>query len=365
MTVCLALISTFNGLIALSSVAIAFGLYLFFRGLRLLARRRRRNVPTCKIRDASLGRIEVTGSATGPHTISAPIAGKPCFLYRTTAWQQRNSSHHEWEIVASETRHVPFFLDDSTGQLLIEPLGADLDLQDGFCEEYTESLFFDQNTVPPPVSLFLARHGVTPARRIRVEECCIEPQSVLFIVGTLTENPGVEVRPLFPKTDFPETNDTRRSAPTNGRLECCPAPPPEIIQLSTQADPDHVGAMTMTQQSKIAAALTKAGLQNHHAWAGAGVPDPAASSARFPEIATPSNEKRQTQAKTPPVYSPFGLTPSTVLMKGAEDATFLISRRSQQELVRSLARKSTLLLSAATALTLFGLFVLLLQLQLL
>ena len=90
MTVCLSVFIPINYLAILSSIAIAGGLYFFFAGFRLLARKRLLlTTPTSKIRSAALGLVEVNGVADGPYTISAPITGKPCFLYHTTAWEQR------------------------------------------------------------------------------------------------------------------------------------------------------------------------------------------------------------------------------------------------------------------------------------
>ena len=39
------------------------------------------------------------------------------------------------EKVADETLHAPFFIEDSSGHLLIEPFGADLDLHCDFQQE--------------------------------------------------------------------------------------------------------------------------------------------------------------------------------------------------------------------------------------
>ena len=90
MTVCLSLFIPINQLTVLSCVAIAGGLYFFFAGFRLLARKRLLlSTPTSRIRSAALGLVEVNGVVTGPYTIPAPITGQPCFLYQTTAWQQR------------------------------------------------------------------------------------------------------------------------------------------------------------------------------------------------------------------------------------------------------------------------------------
>src|SRR5882672_1829076 len=159
----------------LSAVAILGGLYLFFRGFRLLVRKRLfLNTPTSKIRSASLGLVEISGMTTGPYTLPAPISGVPCFLYRTTAWiQSDDSKAHEWKKVAEEMLHLPFFLNYGTGQLLVHPRGAEFDLHRDFHQTYSDTIFSPH--APPQVSNFLARHGATDTSKIRIEERCIKP----------------------------------------------------------------------------------------------------------------------------------------------------------------------------------------------
>ncbi|HEX9111569.1 MAG TPA: GIDE domain-containing protein [Terriglobales bacterium] len=352
MVVPLVFIVAIKHLTVVSSLAVAAGIYLFFRGLSLLARKRRQNAPACKIASALPGLVEVNGVATGPNTISAPITGQPCYLYRTTVWQQRKAAaSQEWEKLADETLHMPFFLDDATGQLLIEPLGAELDLQSEFHKEYDSSLFLEQKKVPQSVSLFLARHGVAPVRRFRIEECCIRPETIVFVAGTVTENPGIEVRPVSHRTE---------GTPQLRRTDA-----PEVIRLSVSAEPRTGDAMT--QQSKIAAALVKAGIQSPNAWDAAGVPRPETSLRGDTEAREPSellaNGKREIQRPEP--QSKPRLTPAFVLMKGSEDATFLISWRSRRELGKAYVWQSALMLCGGTVLTLAGLYVLLLKMPLL
>lgn len=194
-----------NQLTMLAGVGFAGGLYFFIRGFRLLARKRLLvNTSTSKIRSASLGLVEVSGLATGPYTVPAPITGNPCFLYQVTAWRQREDGKtHEWKKVAEETLHVPFFLDDSTGKLLVNPNGAELDLHRDFCQKYDQTWF---SRVPDRAITFLARHGITlDGDHFRIEEWTVQPQNPLFIVGTLAENSGVEASP------FPNAIDEKRS----------------------------------------------------------------------------------------------------------------------------------------------------------
>ena len=360
MAVCLALFIPINELAILSSLAIAGGLYFFVSGFRLLARKRLLlTTPTSKIRSAAMGLVEVNGMAAGPYTMPAPITGKPCFLYHTTVWQQREGKNVEWDKIADETLHLPFFIDDSTGQLLVEPLGADLDLHRDFREEYAASFFssnfsMGEDGVPPRVSVFLSRHGIVPARRLRIEERSIKPEDALFIAGTLTENPGVQVRSFSPRTDY-----SPKSAPNNFAEQL---PAPQIIKLPNGEAPSTT--QEMSQQAKIAAALTRAGITQPEAWFAAGVPfETIAVEENAPPAPVSARNSAHDEAQPKP--SDFNLTPPVVLMKGANNSTFVISFRSQQEFVGALAWKSAAMVWGGAAITLLGVYTLLLHMELL
>ena len=241
-----------NELILLSIVAVAGGCYGFILGFRLLARKRLLlNPPTSKIRSASLGLVEINGVASSPYSLPAPISGLPCFLYQTTAWVQSDESKtHEWKKVAEESLHIPFFVDDGTGQLLVDPHGAELDLHRDFRQTYSDTIFAPH--APPQVSNFLARHGATEASKVRIEERCIKPNDLLFIIGTMAENSGIEVKPsqlaVIP----------HNLTPTNLSLQPdLPVAFPEVIRLSEPSNPSV--PLDLTQQSKVAAALTMCG----------------------------------------------------------------------------------------------------------
>jgi hypothetical protein len=344
-TICLSLFIAINRLSIFSLAAIAGGLYFFFTGFRLLARKRLLlTTPTSKIRSAALGLVEVSGVAIGPHTMPAPITGSPCFLYHTTAWLQRAGKKDEWEKVADETLHLPFFIDDSTGQLLIEPLAAELDLHRDFREEYASSFFSsDLDQVPPRVSVFLSRHGIVPSRHLRIEERSIKPDDPLFVAGTLMENPGVQLRPPSPP------NDSNLISGTNNRF-----PAPQIIKLSSGAPPAAI--QDMSQQAKIAAALTRAGINRPEAWTAAGVPyQTVAIEENAPEAAVNPLNGNSSNA--------FDLRPPVVLMKGENNPTFVISYRSQQEFVSALAWKSAAMIWGGAAAAMIGLYMLLVQMQ--
>jgi hypothetical protein len=376
-TVCLFLLIPIKYLSVLLSVAIAVGLYFFFLGFRELAGKRSLlTIPTSRIRSATRGLVEVSGVAAGSCTTPAPITGEPCFVYRTTAWQHCEGKRNEWEKVADETLHLPFFIDDSTGQLLIEALGADLDLHPRFRREYVASLL-DRDDAPPSVGVFLSRHGIALDRDLCIEERLIMAEDTLFVAGTLTGNPGVQVRPLSPRSDVRLRNDLRHNYRRNPAQNNSPeqVSAPEIIRLASGAAPSST--REMSQQAKIAAALTRAGMATPQAWPSAELPHETVAVEEQesvpPATASSRSDVRLPEAcldETPPdedlpESSDFNLIPPVVLMKGAIDPTFVISFRSQKEIVTALAWKSAAMVCGGTALMLLGLYVLWTQIALL
>src|SRR5256885_12641981 len=100
----------------------------------------------------------------------APITGRSCFYYGTLVWEwkQRGKSK-QWVKIAGECMHLPFFVDDNTGRLLIDPRGADLDLHRDFEQEFCDSFFTAKEPMPESARTFLARHGVVTNNRIKLE----------------------------------------------------------------------------------------------------------------------------------------------------------------------------------------------------
>jgi hypothetical protein len=135
----------------------------------------------------------------------------------------------------------------------------------------------------------------------------------------------------------------------------------------------------MSQQAKIAAALTRAGITKPEAWSAAGVPyqtaaaegnmlstlvadrDEALSHDACTLNARPSEEKNKSSVGT----SDLNVNPPVILMKGVNDPTFVISFRSQKEFISALAWKSFAMVWGGAAITLLGLYMLLAQMELL
>jgi E3 Ubiquitin ligase len=323
------------------AVGACAGVYLFFLGFQLLQRKRLiENTPASKIRSAAIGLVEVSGLAAGPFLIRAPITGMPCYYYRTMAWQwKQTGKSHQWVKVADESYHVPFFLEDNTGRLLIDPQGAELDIHRDFHEEFSERLFSSGLEIPTNVAGFIGRYGATDSK-VKVEEYCIKPKNALFVLGTLAENPGLTVSSAPVRSVFSQTESLRIP------LHFSITKQPTETSWSGSSTAKHLDP---DQQAKMAAVLTKAGITSPLAWAAAGI-----EYAQPIALPVASNSA----AAAAPAPEQFDLHPPTVLMKGKHNPAFFISWRSQREVVKSLGWKSALMIWGGPALTLLCIYIL-------
>jgi len=361
-------------------VGFCAGIGLFIHGFRLLLRRRLiLDTPFSKIRSAPMGMVEINGLALGPYTMVAPITARPCYYYRTLVWElKQQGKNKSWVKVAGECMHLPFFVDDNTGRLLVDPRGADLDLHRDFEQEFCNSFFTTKEPAPPNVVAFLGRHGVATRNKIKVQEYCIKPKNALFILGTLAENPGFEVTPQPIVNNEPiSSTSSHVSISVNSFSINLGSPggsgdaaleqrfaerfnvPPQQIQMSPGVTAS-ARTVNPAPSEKVADALSKAGISNPAAWAAAGLTPTGAGTAvqvaRDPSasanaLSNPSNTESDSAANG------FDPHPRVVLMKGANNKTFLISWRSQKEVARNLAWKSTLMIWGGPVLALVSLYV--------
>jgi E3 Ubiquitin ligase len=324
----------------LAGLGIIVGLAIFHRGFRLLQRKRLiLDTPSSRVRSASMGLVEINGLATGPYTMTAPITGHACYYYRTTIWQLgAEGKKNNWDMVADECMCLPFYLDDNTGRLLVNPQGAEFDVHRDFHEEFDLS-------VPQRVTDFLIQHKLDTTRRVRVDEYCIKPKNALFVMGTLTENPGTKVTPTpVPVLTAPVFQSTfQMSGGRSVAMFRVSGSSDFRSLLRTNADftPPSFGESTRSlppeQKEQIAAAMKKAGITNPKAWQIVGINYPGTSAAVAAATALEPPEE-------------FDLSPRTVLMKGTHNSTFIIAWRSQRQVVASLGWKAALMIWGGPAL---------------
>ncbi len=171
------------------------GLGLCIYGWILRQRKRLiENIPTSTIRSLALGLVEIEG-LTQPEEglLSSPFSGVPCVFYSYTVEEHVGSGKHaRWETVAKGTSEQPFFVRDTTGRVLVVPLGAELILPD---ERTYQNAWLGE--LPPTALAGLNRLGVSTTRWIgnktlRCRETFIQPEEWVYVLGTAQEQPGAQ-----------------------------------------------------------------------------------------------------------------------------------------------------------------------------
>jgi hypothetical protein len=313
-------------------VGAGIGLALFYLGFRSLQQKGFLQHASTSIGTAAPGLIEVNGVAVGPYTLTAPLSGKSCYYYRAIAWELRKSDGHEdWKKIVDESFHVPFYVDDGTGKLLVDAQEAEVDIPRAVHEEYATATMFSE-AMPSRVTTFLTRQGVSGGSALKLDEYCIQPKAPLSIVGTLAENDRSAVTPraipsrqaavatlklpLLGKEVSEESSAQSTRLGTkfsielgDGRNSAEPVSQ-ETIYLSPESKASS--AREMTQQGKIAAALMRAGISRPATWAA--VERPAAAVA-----VSVQDHTSEVGADN------FDLQPKFILRKGEKNASFVIS----------------------------------------
>lgn len=215
-----------------ASIGVFAGLFIFFKGFRIYRRYRILALtPGQPIGAIAMGIVQVHGKARGNLTVTSPITNARCFLYEVKV-RAKASSDKDSSRFASDFDSVPFYLEDRTGSVMIDPQGAEVDLFPtmsrtvrpgrNFKFEVLRRLRGRRESAPAgPISdeqlhayaeRFLARRellGLTAgvpvdlgSRVVRVEERCILPDHWYDVCGTCVENPtpkGEQDRNLIKK----------------------------------------------------------------------------------------------------------------------------------------------------------------------
>jgi hypothetical protein len=169
-----------------AALGVIFGPYFFWRGFRLLQRKRLiMDTPRSSIRSAALGRVEISGKAVGPYTLVSSLSHTDCFYCRVVI-----ESNPQGDLRKSMREMcAPLFVDDGTGILMIYPAGSELLMQPSSDRsEYGK------------LALSLTKFSEGPPEF--AQEYCIKPGDTIFVMGTLRENSWAKKDPIAECTEL-------------------------------------------------------------------------------------------------------------------------------------------------------------------
>ncbi|MEK6817103.1 MAG: GIDE domain-containing protein [Nanoarchaeota archaeon] len=181
-----------------SLVGLVVGIYLFISGFKWFRQKRTiENMPTSKVRSLAMGLVEVYGKAM-PYRgkmFKSPFSSEKCLWCRWTVEEYRsNGKHSSWVTVRNGVMSNYFLLDDGTGEVVVDPDGAKIDIP---MDNEFKSRTFNRNLTKSAIT-FLASQNYSHTtlfglgKDIRLREYFIAPDDKLYVIGTAGDNPLVE-----------------------------------------------------------------------------------------------------------------------------------------------------------------------------
>lgn len=201
-----------------------FGAVIFFAGFKKMRKYRIiKDTPRSKIRSMAMGIVEIHGNVVSDETIKSPFSKTDCVYYRyeiqeykrrTTRSGGKTKTTTEWVTVAHGDKRIPFFAKDDTGQVLVEPEGAEfnVDFRRGFYQS-RGGLFASSGTFSGMIKALKSWDGIDTATidsenwglqpmqgkssgrwfskvgDRKYFEYFIAPDDILFVLGTAANSP--------------------------------------------------------------------------------------------------------------------------------------------------------------------------------
>jgi len=184
-----------------------FGAFSFFRGFRMLRNKRLiENIPTSKCRSVAMGFVEVAGRAAGDRTMPSLIGKLPCYCTHLLIERyEKRGKNSRWVKVHERRDGVPFFVEDNTGRVLVDPAGAELDIPpeiehgEGSTKALlgmTLSRFRETgraaSDIPSLFYSYCSSNGISTAGRMRFTERNLAPGDPVYVLGSAEERSGVQ-----------------------------------------------------------------------------------------------------------------------------------------------------------------------------
>lgn len=171
------------------------GCWLFYKGFAWQRQKKLiEDTPTSTCRGVAMGRAELYGNPVAIKKLIAPFTKEDCVYYMYAIEEYRKQGKNSrWVLVKSGEERVPFHLKDGTGQVLVDPAGADIDIPHDY--QKTTGMF---GKPPAPVQAFMDKNNIRIGGFLgmhndwRFTEYHIEEKDKIYIMGTAGNNPAVK-----------------------------------------------------------------------------------------------------------------------------------------------------------------------------
>jgi hypothetical protein len=174
------------------------GSFLLYKGIAWHKHKKLiEDTPTSKIRSIAMGLVEVNGTAKpiDKNMLTSPFSKDECVYYKYTIEEyRRQGKHSRWVTVKSEEDRQKFIVADETGEVIVDPSGADISIP--VDHEFDSGFGKDPDV---KVQAFLKQKGINFEtwlgfnKRMRFREYIIEPGDKLYVMADAIDNPDVGI----------------------------------------------------------------------------------------------------------------------------------------------------------------------------
>ena len=121
--------SNIGGLCIYVFIGFFVGLGLIYSGVkRFQLVQKIKDTPTSKAESVAVGMVECSGKADCHDPTKSPISAVDCAYWRVVAEYYVSGKGGGWKPLYSVDSHKQFYLEDETGKILVDPVGADIDI---------------------------------------------------------------------------------------------------------------------------------------------------------------------------------------------------------------------------------------------
>lgn len=180
-------------LLVIGSATLAAGVkrYLLFQRIN--------NTPTSKVRSAAVGLVELFGKAKCKDDVLSPISKVKSAFWRVTGeYYYKTKKSSGWREFFKKESGVPFYLQDPTGKMLVDPKGGEVDIPHDFqvkghLKDFNLFGIQLQKKMDKKVLDFIysdskiqSKFSNYSGRRLRISEYYIAEGDPLYVMGSAT-----------------------------------------------------------------------------------------------------------------------------------------------------------------------------------
>lgn len=183
-------------------IAVPVGFYFLLQGFRKWSHYNTIiSIPTSKVEALAAGFVEIYGKAVAKGDyLKSPFCGDDCVFYKYFVEEYRShGKSSSWDIIRQGQSEPPFFIQDDTGKIEINPIKAEFDVI-----EKSQFEVYPGDETPETIKEFLASINMglnTPWERLgpfeigankrRYIEYKIDKDMNVFVTGTAVPKEGV------------------------------------------------------------------------------------------------------------------------------------------------------------------------------